>query len=71
MGYLSARSSGFLEQPGGGIKVSFRSRGKVDVAAIASQFGGGGHRLASGATLHVPMAEAQERVFGAIRLALK
>ena len=51
----------FLEQPAGGIKVSFRSRGKADVAKIAEQFGGGGHRLASGATLQTPMAEAQKQ----------
>jgi bifunctional oligoribonuclease and PAP phosphatase NrnA len=60
----------FLEQPAGGIKVSFRSRGKVDVAAIAKTFDGGGHRLASGATLHVSMAEAQTRVLDAVRRAL-
>lgn len=60
----------FMEQPAGGIKVSFRSRSKVDVAKIAEQFGGGGHRLASGATLSVPMAEAQEKVLAAIRAAI-
>ncbi|HZZ81501.1 MAG TPA: bifunctional oligoribonuclease/PAP phosphatase NrnA [Gemmataceae bacterium] len=57
----------FLEQPAGGIKVSFRSRGKVDVAKVAESFGGGGHKLASGATLHAPLADAQQRVFAAIR----
>ncbi|MBM3995190.1 MAG: bifunctional oligoribonuclease/PAP phosphatase NrnA [Planctomycetes bacterium] len=61
----------FLEQPVGGIKVSFRSRGKVDVAAIAESFGGGGHKLASGATLHTSMAEAQTRVLDALRQALR
>ena len=61
----------FLEQPAGGIKVSFRSRSKVDVAAIAKSFDGGGHRLASGATLNMPMAEAQARVLEAVRRALK
>ena len=60
----------FLEQPAGGVKVSFRSRSKVDVAKVAEQFGGGGHRLASGATLNTSIAEAQERVLAAIRLAL-
>lgn len=59
----------FLEQPSGGIKVSFRSR-RVDVAKIAAEFGGGGHHLASGATLHTSMAEAQERVLAAVRRAL-
>src|SRR5262249_28039182 len=41
----------FIEQRGGGIKVSFRSRATVDVDKIAERFGGGGHRLAAGATL--------------------
>jgi phosphoesterase RecJ-like protein len=57
----------FLEQPAGGIKVSFRSRSKVDVAKVAAQFGGGGHRLASGATLNTTLADAQTRVLDAIR----
>jgi bifunctional oligoribonuclease and PAP phosphatase NrnA len=61
----------FLEQPAGGVKVSFRSRGKVDVAAVAKLFDGGGHRLASGATLHVTIEEAQKRVFAAVRQALQ
>ena len=61
----------FLEQPAGGIKVSFRSKGKVDVAAIAKSFDGGGHRLASGATLHTSMDEAQKHVLDAVRRALQ
>ncbi len=36
------------EQRAGGFKVSLRSRGGTDVAAIAERFGGGGHRLAAG-----------------------
>jgi len=39
----------FMEQPEGGTKISFRARSRVDVSKIAEQFGGGGHRLASGA----------------------
>ena len=60
----------FMEQPAGGVKISFRSRGQVDVARIAEQFKGGGHRLASGATLHTSLPEAQRRVLDAVRLAL-
>jgi phosphoesterase RecJ-like protein len=60
----------FLEQPAGGIKVSFRSR-RVDVAKIASEFGGGGHHLASGATLPTTLEEAQKRVLDAVRRALQ
>src|SRR5439155_994362 len=33
-----------------GFRVSLRSRGNTDVAAIAQAFGGGGHRLAAGYT---------------------
>ena len=36
------------EQREGGFKVSLRSRGDTDVAAVAASFGGGGHRLAAG-----------------------
>lgn len=38
------------EQPDRAWKVSMRSRGDTDVAAIAEGFGGGGHRLAAGYT---------------------
>ena len=58
------------DPPAGGIKVSFRSR-RVDVATIAGEFGGGGHALASGATLHVTMEEAQQRVLETVRRALQ
>jgi bifunctional oligoribonuclease and PAP phosphatase NrnA len=59
-----------MEQPAGGVKVSFRSRDKVDVNAIAKQFGGGGHRLASGATLQTTLADAEARVLAAVQAAL-
>jgi phosphoesterase RecJ-like protein len=60
----------FMEQPRGGVKVSFRSRARVDVERVAKQFGGGGHRLASGATLEMPLEAAQERVLAAVRAAV-
>jgi phosphoesterase RecJ-like protein len=42
----------FTEQPdGGGIQVSLRSRGAVDVNRVARRFGGGGHAHAAGTTL--------------------
>ena len=56
----------FMEQPRGGVKVSFRSRGAVDVARLAEQFGGGGHRQASGAILPTALDEARARVLGAL-----
>lgn len=39
----------FREQDDGVYRISFRSRGRVDVAAIAASLGGGGHRNAAGA----------------------
>jgi bifunctional oligoribonuclease and PAP phosphatase NrnA len=56
----------FIEQAGGGVKVSFRSRSAVDVGKVAEQLGGGGHRLASGATLSEPMEVARRRVLEAV-----
>lgn len=58
----------FMEQPRGGTKVSFRSRG-LDVARVAERFGGGGHRLASGATLPDALDAARIRVLDALRAA--
>jgi phosphoesterase RecJ-like protein len=60
----------FMEQPRGGVKVSFRSRARVDVSRLAEQFGGGGHRLASGAVLEVSLEEARARVLQAVHLAV-
>jgi bifunctional oligoribonuclease and PAP phosphatase NrnA len=54
----------------GRIKVSFRSMGEVDVAALANQFGGGGHHRAAGASLAGTMAEVEEQVLGAARAIL-
>jgi phosphoesterase RecJ-like protein len=60
----------FMEQPRGGVKVSFRARAGIDVARVAEQFGGGGHRLASGAVLDAPLDQARARVLEAVRTAL-
>lgn len=57
----------FVEQMGGKVKVSWRSRQGVDVAAIAFSFGGGGHKQAAGATIEGEMQEIQERVLTATR----
>ncbi len=43
-------------------KISLRSNGKVDVNAVASQFGGGGHILASGCMLFGEYEEVVERI---------
>jgi bifunctional oligoribonuclease and PAP phosphatase NrnA len=51
----------------GRVKVSFRSMGEVDVAALANQFGGGGHHRAAGASLSGTIADVQEQVLTAAR----
>jgi bifunctional oligoribonuclease and PAP phosphatase NrnA len=60
----------FMEQPRGGVKVSFRSRARIDVGRVAEQFGGGGHRLASGAIIETTLDEARQRVLQAVQAAL-
>lgn len=52
------------------VKVSFRSRTDLDVAAVAEQFGGGGHKKASGAMLSGPMENARSSVLKALETAL-
>jgi phosphoesterase RecJ-like protein len=59
-----------MEQPRGGVKISFRSRQRIDVARLAERFGGGGHRLASGAILETTLDEARRRVLAAVGEAL-
>jgi bifunctional oligoribonuclease and PAP phosphatase NrnA len=59
-----------VEQLNKTIKFSFRSRAGVDVAILAEQFGGGGHKQASGATLTGSLQEAVQRVLTATRQAL-
>jgi phosphoesterase RecJ-like protein len=54
-----------------GTKVSLRSSGAVDVNAIAREFGGGGHRKASGALMGAPLEEARARVLEAVRRAVR
>jgi phosphoesterase RecJ-like protein len=51
----------------GRIKISFRSMGEVDVAALAHEFGGGGHHRAAGASLSGTMADVEEQVLTAAR----
>ncbi len=50
------------EMPGGKVKVSLRALVPYAVDQIASRFGGGGHRLAAGLTLEMPLAQAVETI---------
>jgi phosphoesterase RecJ-like protein len=55
------------QQRDGRFKVSVRSRGRHDLAAVASTFGGGGHRLAAGYTSEHGPLETIERLAEALR----
>ena len=57
----------FRELPDGRYRVSLRIKGKLDVAEIAEEFGGGGHACASGCSVEGPFQAAVERVLGRIR----
>lgn len=61
----------FKEMPEGTIKVSLRSSGHPDVADVASYFGGGGHRGASGFSLDGSIEQAQELVLGYVSQQLR
>jgi phosphoesterase RecJ-like protein len=58
----------FRELPDGRYRVSMRSKGALDVAAVAESFGGGGHRCASGCSLEGPLSVAVARVLAELRL---
>ncbi|MUT66400.1 bifunctional oligoribonuclease/PAP phosphatase NrnA [Paenibacillus sp. NEAU-GSW1] len=60
----------FKETDDGQVKASLRSAGKVDVAAIAQSFGGGGHVRAAGCRLEGPLAESTQTLVEAVRKAL-
>ena len=53
----------FREISEGLFKVGFRSKGKVDVAAVSAHFGGGGHHNAAGCTVKGSLAEIKTLVF--------
>jgi phosphoesterase RecJ-like protein len=52
----------FEDVPGGKVRISARSKdSRLDVSAICGQFGGGGHRMASGARMKGPIGAAAEK----------
>lgn len=61
----------FKEVADGKVKVSFRSRSEVDVAAIAKSFGGGGHVRAAGCTVSGTIVEVKKAVSQKVSAALR
>ena len=50
----------FKQIEGNEYRVSMRSKGDVDVGAVAKEYGGGGHKNAAGCTVGGPIDELQE-----------
>ena len=48
-------------------KVSFRSKADVDVAAVASVFGGGGHKRAAGCSVDGELYDVRDRVIDVLK----
>lgn len=59
-----------IEQANKRVKVSFRSRSVLDIAAVAEQFGGGGHKQAAGTQMGGPLDKAVQRVRDAMAEAI-
>ena len=58
----------FRELPYSRFRVSLRSKGRLDVSAVAERFGGGGHQCASGCALDGPLPVAAARIIKELRL---
>lgn len=61
----------FVEQPGGTVKVSWRSVPGVNVSVLAESFGGGGHAAASGADIKGSMPDVIQNVVCSSKAYLK
>jgi phosphoesterase RecJ-like protein len=71
LGVESVEAAVFLrELPEGRIRVSLRSKGEVNVAAIAERLGGGGHENAAGCTLDGPLVRALDEILAHLREAV-
>jgi bifunctional oligoribonuclease and PAP phosphatase NrnA len=55
------------ELPDRRVRLSLRSKGRLDVARIAASFGGGGHLHAGGCTLEGPLSAATSRILETMR----
>ena len=61
----------FKEHSRGNVKISFRSKGKVNVNKIASKFGGGGHHNASACMINGELSSVLKNVVRAVVVELK
>ncbi|MBT3274003.1 MAG: bifunctional oligoribonuclease/PAP phosphatase NrnA [Spirochaetales bacterium] len=57
----------FKENMEGILRCSMRSKGNIDVASIAKQYGGGGHKTAAGFKSRFPLEEIEKKVLENVR----
>ncbi len=61
----------YIRQRDEGFKVSLRSNGALNVADIAADFGGGGHKAAGGFSMNLPLDEVKQAVAEKLKTALE
>ena len=54
------------ETGSGDVRISFRSKGRIDVHRIASGFGGGGHHNAAGCSIKGDLQSVRARLFSEV-----
>lgn len=52
----------FKQEEAGEYRVSLRSKGNIDIGAVAKEFGGGGHKNAAGCTITGPIDDLKRRL---------
>ena len=57
----------FIREEDNGCKISFRSKGNLDVAGFAKEIGGGGHKNAAGAFIKEPLKVAENKIMEIIK----
>lgn len=68
LGIVGVEVAVFLrELPEKNIRLSLRSKGKINVAEIAERLGGGGHGNAAGCTLEGPLRDATDQILTELR----
>lgn len=71
IGIAGVEAAVFLRELGNRrVRLSLRSKGRINVARLAEELGGGGHQNAAGCTVEGPLSEATTRVLPKLREAI-
>lgn len=71
IGVADIEAAAFLrELPDGKVRMSLRSKGRLNVAEVAERLGGGGHENAAGCTVDGPLARALDEILALLRSAV-